>query len=168
MKDFFLTDKEIQNLIDEPKQMNRSAGSLLHGMKARSGRGASHQQKSLKFPRSSGEGEWLIYLRRSIENPFDFSCGLGFIPEGRTQAFTLRRYNGRSHQHTNRLENGATFYDFHIHHATEKYQHASYDDEHHAQPTDLYTDINGAFKNLLTDCKVMDNSLDDRQVRLFE
>ena len=168
MKEFFLTDREIQDLIDEPKQMNRSAGSLLQGMKIKRGRGTSYQQNSLKFSRSNGEGEWLIYLRCNRENPFDFSCGLGFIPKGRGQAFTLIRYNGKSHQHTNRLENEETFYDFHIHRATEKYQKSSYDDEHHAQPTDLYTNLHGAFKILLADCKATDVNSDDRQTRLFE
>jgi len=48
----------------------------------------------------------------------DFSCGLGFIPKGKTQVFSLRRYNGKSHQHTNRLDENQPFYDFHIHQAT--------------------------------------------------
>ncbi|MDZ7814842.1 MAG: DUF1828 domain-containing protein [Planctomycetota bacterium] len=33
----------------------------------------------------------------------------------------MRRYNGKSHQHTNKIE-GNTFFDFHIHQATERYQ----------------------------------------------
>ena len=168
MKKFFLTDREIQDLIDEPKRMDCPADSLLRDMKIKPGREASHEQRSQKFLRNNEEGEWLIYLRRSRENPFDFSCGLGFIPKGRTQVFTLIRYNGKSHQHTNRLENEDVFYDFHIHRATEKYQKSSYHDEHYAQPTDLYTDLPGAFKNLLTECKVTDFNSDDKQTRLFE
>ncbi len=168
MREFFLTDGEIQGLLDEPKVMSCSADTLLLYMKTKSGRGASHQQNSIKFSRTNREGEWLIYLRRSQENPLDFSCGLGLIPKGRVQAFTLIRYNGKSHQHTNRLENEAAFYDFHIHHATEKYQQSSYGDEHHAQPTNRYTNLHGALRSLLIDCKVTEDSPDDKQMRLFE
>ena len=167
MKKFFLTDGEIQDLIDEPKTMGCSVDSLLSGMKSKlGGKGVSHLQNSRKFPRSNGVGEWLIYLRRSKEYMFDFSCGLKFIPKGRKQAFTLIRYNGKSHYHTNRLENENPFYDFHIHRATEKYQNSSYGEEHYAIPTERYADIHGAFRCLLVDCQA--RPLDDRQARLFK
>ena len=168
MKNFFLTDKEIQDLINEPKKMDRSANSILQGMKIKSGRAASMQQNSYQFPRSNGEGEWSIYLRLSKLNGLDFSCGLGFIPKGRKQVFTLMRYNGKNHQHTNQLEDETTFYDFHIHIATEKYQKSSYDDEHYAMPTDRYADLNMAFRCLLNDCKVITDDSNDKQTRLFE
>ena len=54
--------------------------------------------------------------------------------------FRLRRYNGRSHQHTNKIEE-ITFYDFHIHTATERYQDAGYAEEHFAEVTDRYVDF---------------------------
>ncbi len=148
--------------------MDCSADFLMRKMKIKQGRGSSHLQNSRKFPRTNGKGEWLIYLRRNKENPLDFSCGLGFTPEGRSQIFTLRRYNGKSHHHTNRLENQIPFYDFHVHQATEKYQRSPYSDEHYAYPTDRYTDLHGAFKNFLIDCKVMGDHVDDQQKRLFE
>ena len=167
MKNFFLTDNEIRCLIDEPKEINHSAHALLHGMKTKSGREASHSQNTFRFERNNGEGEWFIYLRLNNENLLDFSCGLGLIPKEKRKAFTLRRYNGKSHSHTNRLENQKTFYDFHIHQATEKYQKSPYSDEHYAEPTARYTDIYGAFESLLLDCKVTSDHLDDRQRRLF-
>ena len=167
MKNLFFTDREIQDLVDESKVMPCPAHDLLSGMKTKSGIGASHSQTTFKFSRNNGDGKWLIYLRLSNENSFDFSCGLGFIPKNKTVAFTLRRYNGKSHEHTNQLETKIPFYDFHIHKATERYQKSSYDDEHYAEPTDRYTDIYGAFDALLIDCKVVGDSSDGRQARLL-
>jgi len=80
------------------------------------------------------------------------------------EPFCLRRYNGKNHKPTNQLEHEA-FYDFHIHQATERYQKSSYDEDHYA---DLYPDFLGAFKRLVIDCKVTWNSVDDRQMRLFQ
>ena len=167
MKNFFLTDIQIQDLIAEPKILGCSASALMHGMKNKSEREASHSQSSRKIPRINGEGDWLIYLRRNRGNQFDFSCGLGFFPKGRNQAFTLTRYNGKSHQHTNRLEKENPFYDFHIHTATEKYQLSSYSTEHRADITDRYADFYGAFTALLDDCNVSLNGFDSGQTSLF-
>ncbi len=168
MKKFFLTNEQIQDLIDEPKQIDCSAVSLLRNMKIKSGRASSHFAHSRRFPRQNGEGDWLIYLRRNKLNPLDFSCGLGFIPQGRNQAFMLRRYNGKSHEHTNRLEEQPPFYDFHIHQATETYQHSFYHDEHYAMPTDRYADLNEAFRCLVADCHVAgDSSGNSSQMEMF-
>lgn len=167
MKNFFLTDKEIKNLITEPKTMGCPIDSVFKSMKDKPGREISYRQTSFKFSRTGGEGEWLIYLRHSKENVPAFSCGLKFAPKGRNQEFTLVRYNGKNHQHTNCLENENTFYDFHIHTATERYQQSPHDDEHYAQPTDRYADIGGAFKILLFDCKVLNDNSDNTQVSIF-
>ena len=80
----------------------------------------------------------------------------------------LKRYNGKSHEHTNQLDAEQPFYDFHIHQATEKYQLSSYADEHYACPTNLYADIFGAFNNLLVDCKVNEANAEDKQPDLFK
>lgn len=167
MENFFLTDDQIQDLLDEPKQIDCPANSLLRNMKSKGGRASSHFHHSHRFPRVSGEGDWLIYLRRSTLKPLDFSCGLGFIPQGRNQAFILRRYNGKSHEHTNRLEEQPPFYDFHIHQATERYQTSSYADEHFATTTDAYVDLAGALKCLMDDCRIIDNSDEAKQTALF-
>ena len=159
MRNLFLTDKEIRDLIDEPKKMNCSTGSLLRDMKTKKGRASSVLQNAFRFPRQNAEGDWQIYLRRNRENALDFSCGMEFVPKGRNQGFTLRRYNGK-HYHSNRLEEQAPFYDFHIHQATEKYQRSSYKDEHYAMPTDRYADLVGALRCLLTDFQVTGDSSD--------
>jgi len=70
---------------------------------------------------------------------------------GSNVLFRLRRYNGRSHQHTNRIE-GNTFYDFHIHMATERYQVAGYEEYHYAETTDRFADLGGAIRCMIQDC----------------
>lgn len=161
MKGFFLTDTQIDALVHEPKRLNRSSRAILHSMEAKKGREMLHEQASIVFPRNADEGKWRIYLRLSKKNSLDFSCGIGFIPAGRKSDFTIRRYNGKSHEHTNWLDGVAPFYGFHIHRATEQYQQSSYADDHYAEPTELYTDFYGAFKTLLSECNV---TVTDEQV----
>ncbi len=45
-----------------------------------------------------------------------------------------------------------TFYDFHIHMATERYQRTGNREDTYAEPTDRYSDMEGAFTCLLADC----------------
>jgi hypothetical protein len=76
---------------------------------------------------------------------------LGYIIPNTNQVFRLRRYNGKSHEHTNRLEQ-EKFYDFHIHTATERYQTAGWNEDGYAVPTDRYPDHHGALKSMFNDC----------------
>lgn len=169
MKDFFLTNREISELIDEPKQIGCSANSILRGMKAKVGKFPFILQNSYEFPRQNGRENWLIYLRRNEENLLDFSCGLGLFPEGRGELFSIRRYNGKSHRHTNWLDGKQGFYDFHIHQTTEKYQKSSYKDDHYADTTDRYTRFEEAFRCLLKDFKVMEGGSDTTmQMEMFQ
>ena len=101
----FLSDSEIAALLREQKVL---PADYAKKMAAKPKRGHSESELDLRGEDSS---EFRI-------NPLDFSVILAYrIPES-NQVFRLRRYNGRSHEHTNPLE-GETFYDFHIHMATE-------------------------------------------------
>lgn len=91
-----------------------------------------------------------IIFRRSHINPLDFSIILAVHVPQSNQVFRLRRYNGRSHEHTNHIED-ATFYDFHIHFATERYQGIGAREDAYAEPTDRYSDLYGALKSLIED-----------------
>ena len=70
----------------------------------------------------------------------DFSLILGFFPKNSLQVFRLRRFNGKSHEHTNKLEK-ETFYDFHIHMASERYQSSGLREDAFALATDRYADF---------------------------
>ena len=166
MKDFFLSEREIQDLAGEPKKAaGYTVRSILLGMTPKSGRGASVRQFSCEFPRLGGGDRWSVYLRQNMVNPLDFSCGLWLLPEKRAIKFPLARYNGKSHRHTNHLEREPAFYDFHIHRATERYQASSYGDEHYAQVTNRYSRLRDAFGCLLADYNI---SLDVEKERQAE
>ena len=65
--------------------------------------------------------------------------------------FRLRRYNGKSHEHSNTIES-QTLYDFHIHHATERYQLSGLREDTFAEPTNRYGDLHGAIGCMIEDC----------------
>ena len=81
----------------------------------------------------------------------DFSAILAYQKPNTNTFFRLRRYNGNSHEHSNKIE-GGRFFEFHIHHATERYQDAGFDEDGYAEPTDRYADIGGALACLVNDC----------------
>jgi hypothetical protein len=140
-----LTDEDIAKLIAERKQLPASYTSKL-GLREKRG----HKERELDITGDNGSTFRLI-LRQSSLNILDFSAILAYLPEGSTQTFRLRRCNGKSHEHTNKLEK-QTFYDFHIHYATERYQTSGLREDAYAVPTDKYADFHGALRCLLDDC----------------
>jgi hypothetical protein len=63
-----------------------------------------------------------------------------------------RKYNGKSHQHTNKIEK-ETFYDFHIHTPTARYQEGGIDSEDgFAAVSDRYSEMTGALRCMEEDC----------------
>lgn len=74
------------------------------------------------------------------------------------------RYNGKSHEHTNLIE-GNSFFDFHIHTATERYQQFGTKPDAYAEPTDLFYDLSSAIKCLFQNCNFKKPSMD--QIQLF-
>lgn len=95
--------------------------------------------------------EFRLILRQSMNNALDFSVILAYRPPRSNQMFRLRRYNGKSHEHTNVIE-GETFYDFHVHAATERYQDLGMREDSFAEATDRFGDFDGAVRALLADC----------------
>jgi hypothetical protein len=84
-------------------------------------------------------------------NILDFSVILGYTTNASSQVFRLRRYNGKSHEPTNKIER-QTFYDFHIHMATERYQNSGLREDAYAVPTNKYGDFQGALDLMFEDC----------------
>ncbi len=145
----FLTDDEILMLINEQKQMTVTPEELFRNMKEKKG----HKESEHFIPRTDGSS-FVIKLRLSSENPLDFSVILGYIPPRSTEVFRLRRYNGKSHEHRNKLENEEPFYNFHIHTATERYQKEGFREDYFAEVTDRYSTIYGALNCLIKDCNI--------------
>jgi hypothetical protein len=140
-----LTDAEIAALIAERKAL---PADYLKRLQLKTTRGS--EQRDVDVDGADGN-RYKILLRQSRFNPLDFSAILGvYLQNG--QVFRLRRYNGRSHEHTNEIEQD-TFYDFHIHMATERYQLLDYGDEEvYAEVTNRYVDLRGATDCMLRDC----------------
>lgn len=122
-----------------------------------------HKEQALDLKGANGNSYRLI-LRQSDHNAMDFSVILALVPRDSHQIFRLRRYNGKSHEHTNGIE-GGTFYTFHIHMATERYQDSSPKEDSCAEPTDRYGDFSGALACMLKDCAF--EVPDDGQPSLF-
>ena len=98
-----------------------------------------HREQEISVTGQDGHN-FRVILRQSLLNPLDFSVILAVVPESSLDAFRLRRYNGRSHEHTNRIVR-ARFYDFHIHMATERYQSAGMKPDSYAEPSDRFSDL---------------------------
>ena len=140
-----LTDAAISNLISESKQLEPGYMSKLQ-LRAKQG----HRERELEITGVNGS-EFRLILRQSLLNIFDFSAILAYSAKASSQVFRLRRYNGKSHEHTNKLER-QTFYDFHIHFATERYQHSGLREDAFAEVTNRYGDFRGALSCLIQDC----------------
>jgi hypothetical protein len=110
-----------------------------------------HKERELDVIGTDGS-EFRLIFRQSEFNPLDFSVILAYRPLKTNQLFRLRRYNGKSHEHTNTLD-GQTFYDFHVHKATERYQDESgLREDSYAEPTKSFADFHGAIRTMLGDC----------------
>ena len=105
------SDNEIQKFISERKVLEPNYKSKIQ---LRPKRG--HQEQELRIEGDDNH-EFSLILRQSNSNPLDFSVILAYCPEDSNQYFRLRRYNGKSHEHTNKIESNK-FYNFHIHMAT--------------------------------------------------
>ena len=139
------SDADIDSMIREPKLLPQDYRSRVQ---LRDKRG--HKERELDVRGEDGT-QFRLILRQSQFNILDFSIILAVIPADSNQLFRLKRYNGRSHEHTNTIE-GQTFYSFHIHTATERYQESGAREDAFAQPTDRHADLHSALLYMLKDC----------------
>lgn len=141
----FLKDAEIAQLMREKKPL---PADYRQRLQLRQKRG--HKEQELEVKGDSGS-EFLVVVRQSDLNALDFSVILGYRVPRSNVVFHLRRYNGRHGEHTNIIE-GQTFYEFHVHTATERYQLLGRDAESFAEPTGRYADLHGAIRCMIEDC----------------
>jgi len=140
-----ISDQEIENLIHEPKIL---PGDYHQRIQVRPKRG--HKERELDIKGGSGN-DFRLILRQSTFNALDFSIILAFRPAKSNVIFRLRRYNGKSHEHTNLIED-VSFYEYHIHQATERYQLLGAREDSYAEPTDRFSDFHRAVSCLMEDC----------------
>ncbi len=154
------TDDEVRRLVEEKKPLPADYLKRL-AVKPKSG----HKEQQLDV-KGIEESEFRLILRQSNTNPLDFSIILGYRVPNTNEVFRLRRYNGKSHEHTNVLED-QTFYDYHIHMATARYREAGFREDTCAEPTDRYSDLGGALDCMLADCRFEKRGDLSGQGRLF-
>jgi hypothetical protein len=141
-----LDDGKIKQLVDEPKLLPQEYQKRIT-LKPKSG----HKEAELDVAGVNGSNFSLI-LRQSASNPLDFSVILVYREPKTNLSLRLRRYNGKSHEHRNKLE-GDKFYGFHIHQATERYQdEPGLKEDAFAELTNRYGDLDGAVQCMIADC----------------
>ena len=138
------TDLAIESLVRERKPLPADWRGRTR-MVAKRG----HQEQHLDIT-GGGGSEFRMILRQSTVNVLDFSIILAVRVSQSNQVFRLRRYNGKSHEHTNHIE-GGSFYDFHIHFATERYQEIGAREDAYAEPTDSYESFPDALRCLFAE-----------------
>jgi len=109
-----------------------------------------HREQEMTIQGAEGS-EFVVIMRESKHNPLDFSVILGYRPPESNLVFRLQRYNGKAHEHTNKLE-GNTFFDFHVHQATERYQDSGFREDAYAERTDRFSDLNSAVECMIDEC----------------
>ena len=142
------SENEITALVQERKPL---PVDWLTRIRLRPKRG--HEERDLALRGDAGS-EFRLILRKNKINPLDFSAILAVQVPQANQLFRLRRYNGRSHEHTNHLEH-QTFYDFHIHMATERYRMLGIREDGYAEPTSRYSDFRWALRCLIKDANLV-------------
>ena len=153
------SDAVIEDLLQEGKPLSKDLRSKI---RLRDKRG--HKEQELDIQVASGNRFRLI-LRQNKFNALDFSIILAYCPADSNQLFRLRRYNGKSHEHTNTIESDR-FYNYHIHTATERYQQLGMREDTYAKPSDRFADFNTAINCMLSDCGF--DVPEDPQLKLFE
>ena len=138
------TDKQIAMLIRERKSLPQD---LTQRVQLRPKRG--HKERDLVITGVLGH-EFRLILRQSSLNLLNFSVILAVRAPTSNLWFRLRRYNGKSHRHTNHIE-GTIFYNYHIHMATERYQAIASREDAYAEVSARYSDLAGAFNCMLED-----------------
>ncbi len=142
-----LTDAQIQRLIEEEKVLPADWRDCMNLKPAKD----AQVRGKLEVMGSSGNS-FVLYLRRLELDVFCFSAILAYKRLDTGTTFRLRRYNGKDHAHTNKIEMDEILFEYHIHKATQRYQEGGFDEDQYAEVTDKYSTINEAFGLLIDQC----------------
>lgn len=144
MASVIYNNQEIESLIKAPKYLEEDPSSLNWSL-------GNHIRANTTATDDEGNLYHIIF-RLNQADPNNFTVILAVENPDTGKLFHLRRYNGPGMQdHTNTIEN-ESFYGFHIHEATVRYQKAGKDAEHYAVQTDRFNDMESAFACMVDDC----------------
>jgi hypothetical protein len=136
-----LSDAQIGDLVAEPKPATTLASLIPQTRKG------MHREARVDLVGRS-DSAFRLMVRQATLDPDDFSVILAYEPASSTAIFRLRRHNGSSHDHSNRIE-GTLVTGFHVHVATERYQAAGFKEDGYAQATNSYGNLPGAIQQML-------------------
>lgn len=151
-----ITDSQIQAYIQERKTLPKSFKPTLKEKNY-------YNQYEHEIKGESGN-TFKIIIRQSKHNPLDFSVIFGVFIGG--TLFRLKRYNGDSHDHPNRIEK-TKIIGFHIHTATQRYQEKRFREEGFAEQTTRYSDWKSALELMFKENNFV-VEIDKAQKRLYE
>ena len=135
------SDQEIEELIQEHKILpNDWRNKLL----------SSKNNRGELVVKGNNGNTFRIITRQNPLRESDFSVILAVFVPPSNRNFRLRRYNGATNPHTNRIEKEVV-YGFHIHFATERYQLRGLKEDSYALSTGRYRDLDGALRCLIDD-----------------
>ena len=99
---------------------------------------------------SSDGDSFIIYMRQNISLNDDFSCGIAWkSPDG--EQVTIARYNGSSHDHTNKSDGTEFIQQCHIHQTTVEAARSGWSLENFAILAETYTCLDEAKSRLADD-----------------
>ncbi len=131
------SDQELAELKRMPKRVTNP--------RARWSNKPGHKQRNYEVRgRGGNAARFSVYLRQSLIDDSNFSCGIAYIQPGERR-LTLARYNGPSHRH------GDIHYRPHIHRATAGAIAAGRKPESEADETDRFEILEGALRCLIGD-----------------
>ncbi|HVA80929.1 MAG TPA: hypothetical protein VNF29_08390 [Candidatus Binataceae bacterium] len=146
----------IAELLQRPKLLPRNWRSRL-ALRVR----PELSQKTASITLRANDDEFRLSIRQSTINELDFSVIVMYRPPLENRWMRLRRYKGLHGvgEHRNRLEH-QKIRGVHIHTATLRYQEHGFREEAYAEETNLYSEVHGAIKLMLSDCHFIEPSSD--------
>lgn len=150
------SDEELAELQSVPKRVTNPGAHWLEKPKVR----PVHKQRTYQATAKEDGRRFSVYLRQSLLDESNFSCGISYLPAAGTP-LTLARYNGSSHIH------GDISYLPHIHRATARAIAAGKKPESEAEETNRYETLNGALACLAEDYHLEGISIQHDHPRMF-
>ncbi len=111
---------------------------------------------SNQYSQADGEvtqNEYKVIIRQNLINNLNFCVIFGLYIREMDRLVNIRRYDGKYHAHTNKVESVMLPVDYHIHKLTYRYQEVNHlADDGYAEVTDKYSDLNEAINLMLSEC----------------
>jgi hypothetical protein len=150
------TDSDIKRFIEEPKTLPLDWVSKMKCVEKNLHKELSIDVRGdLELKNENDEiktNMYKILLRQHKIDSLNFTAIFSFYLPYTGGILNMKRYCGKYHQHTNKIEGTELPIDFHIHTITHRYQKSSFENDTFAEITNRYNDLNGALNCLLKDC----------------